>query len=202
MNRILFASVLVSVVVLSGTACSASNNQTEVTASQTATPGVPSTSNTDKDTANVVATVNGYYSFIASAENYGKVKTAGAELTGKAASDEQLSALASNFPEGFQYFDTSSPQLIKNAYRAMMLGTGSLRMGNPVTITAPVEAVTVEGNNATLNTTWITVTEEGATHPTEPESNPNPSDLINLVKKDDGSWVIVAKDLSIKPSAP
>jgi hypothetical protein len=200
-NRILSASILAGSVLLSGTACTA--NSTPEPSKPTASTQTTADATTDNasEINNVLATVNGYYSFIAAPENYDRVKTAGAELTGKEASDEQLSTMASNF-EGFQYFDTSNSQLIKNAYKAMMLGSGSLRMGSPVEITAPADAVTVDGDKAALNTTWITVTESGVDHPTKPESNPDPSDVINLVKKDNGSWVIVAKDSSMKVSAP
>lgn len=198
-TRILSASMLAGAVLLSGTACA--SNTPEPTAPETSSEQVVSP-DAAKDTTKILTTVNGYYSFIANPENYDKVKASGAELTGKEASDEQLSAMASDFPEGYQYFDTSSSQLIQNAYKAMMLGTGSLRMGDPLTITAPAEAVTVDGDKASLNTTWITVTEKGITKPTEPESNPDPSDVIDLVKKDDGSWVIVAKESSLKISTP
>lgn len=200
-TRILSASMLAGAVLLSGTACAA--NTPEPNESSTSAQNNDQVSaNTVEDTNNILSTVNGYYSFIANSENYEKVKASGAELAGKEASDEQLSAMASNFPEGYQYFDTSSSKLIQNAYKAMMLGTGSLRIGDPLTITAPAEAVTVDGDKASLNTTWITVTEKGITKPTEPESNPDSSDVIDLVKKDDGSWVIIAKESSMKISTP
>lgn len=202
-THIIYTATLTGTVLLSGTACAGSNgsrDDTKTTAVAKSTEQ-PST-NATEDTANILKTVNGYYSFISSSENYDKVKSAGAELTGKTANDEQLNSMVSGFHEGYQYFDTSNSQLIKNAYKAMMLGTGSLRMGSPVTITAPADAVSVDGNKATLNTTWISVTENGVAHPTKPESNPDSSDLISLVKKDDGSWVIVAKDSSLKVSAP
>lgn len=198
--KILYASVLAGAVLFSGTACAANNSQHDNKPTVTAQTEA-SKATEDTDTANILTTVNGYYSFISNSENYDRVKAAGAEVPGKNATDEQLTALADDF-EGFKYFDTSSSQLIQNAYRAMFLGAGSLRMGSPLTITAPADAVTVNGDKATLNTTWITVVENGITHPTKPESSPDSSDLINLVKKDDGSWVIVAKDSSTKVSAP
>lgn len=194
-SKIISVSMLAGAVLLSGTACSA-NNDTKPTASSQ-----PST-NTVKDEIHVVETVNGYYSFITSSGSYDKVKAAGAELVGKAASDDQLNAMVSNFPEGFKYFDTSNAQNIKSAYQAMMLSTGSLRDREGMKITVPEEAVAIDGNTATVNTTWITLIENGSAHPTEPESNPDMSDYINLVKKDDGSWVIVAKESSMKVSAP
>lgn len=199
-TQILSASVLAGAVLLSGSACAANNSTPEATASTQASEAISPAS--AEDTTKVLSTVNGYYNFIASPGNYDKAKEAGAELMGKEASDDQLKDLASGFPEGFQYFDTSDSQLIKNAHKAMMLGSGTLRMGDPVIITAPAEAVTIDGDKATLNTTWISVTEKGITLPAEPESNPDLSDLIDLVKKDDGSWVIVAKESSMKISTP
>jgi hypothetical protein len=199
-SHILSASILAGLVLLSGTACSANSAPEKPTT--TASAQVSDSADEATATTDILATVNGYYSFIANPENYDKVKTAGADLTGVEASDEQLQTFASDFSEGFQYFDTSDSQSIKNAYKAMMLGTGSLRMGSPVEMTVPADAVTMDGDKATVNTTWVQVTEDGKELPTKPESNPDPSDVINLVKKEDGSWVIVAKDSSMKLTSP
>lgn len=201
-RHILSASILAGLVLLSGTACSASSAPEK----PTATASAKATENASNDeataTTDVLTTVNGYYSFISNPESYDKVKTAGAALSGVEASDEQLQAFASDFSEGFQYFDTSDSQSIKNAYKAMMLGTGSLRMGSPVEMTIPADAVTMDGDKATVNTTWLQVIEDDKELPSKPETSPDSSDVINLVKKDDGSWVIVAKDSSMKPTSP
>lgn len=199
-TQILATSILIGAVLLSGTACTA-NSTPEKTATASSQLSKEQ-SQTNDDTSKILTTVNGYYSFISNPETYDKVKTAGADLTGVQANDEQLKTLASDFSEGFQYFDTSDSQAIRNAYKAMMIGSSSLRMGSSVGITAPADAVTVDDDKATVNTTWIKVVKNGKELPVQPESNPDSSDLINLVKQEDGTWVIVAKDSSTKLTSP
>lgn len=200
-NQIFAASLIAGAVILSGTACAASipeGRNTPTTA--VASPQVNSTDSTE-DNAKILKTVNGYYDFIASPDSSEKIKTAGADLVGKQATDEEIQAFAKDFPDGFQYFDTSTTQLIKSAYTVMSVGSQSLQP-DTVKISAPEESVTVNGDTATVNTTWITVVKNGKTYPTSPESTPDKSDLIQLVKKDDGSWVIVPNSSLPKPTVP
>lgn len=204
-KQLLSASLLASMVILSGTACSAPSpspapEESKAQTTATASPQVNSTDSTE-DTAEILKTVNGYYDFITAPESKDKIKSAGADLMGKKATDEELQTFATNFSEGFQYFDTSTSQLIKSAYTVMSVGSTSLH-AESVKISAPKESVTIDGDTAALNTTWITVTKNGKTYPTAPESTPDPSDLIQLVKKSDGSWVIVANSSLPKPTVP
>lgn len=191
-------------VLLSGTACSsATHNPEETRTSATAQASTGETSSrSTEDTDKVLHTVNGYYDFITSSAAKDKVRVAGSSLMGKQATDKDLQDLASNFPEGFQYFDTSSSQLVKDAYTVMSVGTMSLAEQGTIKISAPKESVTVDGDTATLNTTWINVTKNGNILRTTPESSPDISDLIQLVKKSDGSWVIVANSSIPKPTVP
>lgn len=200
-NQILSASLLAGAVILSGTACSSNspqNNSGEVTATTTAQA---SSTNTAEDTTKILETVNGYYDFITSPDSSENIKSAGADLVGKKATDEEIQSFAEDFSEGFQYFDTSTTQLIKSAYTVMSVGAQSLQPDS-VQISAPEESVAVNGDTATVNTTWIEVVKNGKTYPTSPESDPDESDLIQLVKKDDGSWVIVPNSSLPKPTVP
>lgn len=208
-NHILSASLLASAVILSGTACAASSipegRNTPTTATADATASAESTYSADatdstEDTAKILTTVNGYYDFITSPNSDEKIKTAAADLVGKAATDKQLQAFAEDFSEGFQYFDTSDSTLIKRAYTVMSGASLSLQAQGSITISIPADAVTVDGDTATVNTTWISATKNGKKLGTAPESYPDESDLTHLVKKDDGSWVIVAN--TAKPPKP
>jgi hypothetical protein len=200
----LSVSVIVGAILLTGTACS-STAVNESSPSPSSSSSISDTETLDtqaSDTEAVLTTVNGYYSFIANPESQGKIKQAESEITTSPVTDKELQEFATNFSEGFQYFDTSTSQLIQNAYKAMMLGSSVSQSRPGLEITVPANSVSIDGQTATVNTTWVSVTEDGKTFPTDAEANPNPDDLINLVKKDDGSWVIVAKASSVKTSTP
>lgn len=203
-NQIFSASVLAGAVLLSGTACAASipeGRNTPVPSSVSAEPSQTISEDSVADnTAKILTTVNGYYDFITAPNSDETIKSAGVDLVGKAATDEELQTFADDFSEGFQYFDTSDSSLIKRAYTVMSVGSLSLQEQGTITISAPEESVTIDGDTATVNTTWISATKNGKKLRTAPESSPDASDLIQLVKKDDGSWVIVAS--SAKPPKP
>lgn len=209
-NHIFSASLLAGAVILSGTACAASpipdGRNTPMLTS--ASPQVDPTESTDstnsadstEDTFQILTTVNGYYDFITAPNSDEEIKSAGAHLMGVAATDEELQTFAEDFSEGFQYFDTSDSTLIKRAYTVMSGASLSLQDQGSITISVPEESVTVDGDTATVNTTWISATKNGKSLRTAPEASPDESDLIQLVKKDDGSWVIVAN--TAKPPKP
>jgi hypothetical protein len=206
-NRLFSASLLAGAVILSGTACSASpipeGRNTPITTP--ASPQASSSADTTEDTTKILETVNGYYDFITSPDAKDTIKSAGADYVGKNATDEELQSFAENFSEGFQYFDTSTSTAIQNAYRSMSVGSLSLaQQEGSVTISAPKESVTIDGDTATVNSTWISATIGGKELGSAPESSPDPSDLIQLVKKDDGSWVIAASNSQSvpKPTVP
>lgn len=200
-NHILSASFLAGAVILSGTACAASIPEGRNTPTTASASAQVDSADTTEDATKIVETVNGYYDFITAPDSSEKIKSAGVDVVGKKATDEEIQAFAESFPEGFQYFDTSTTKLIQRAYTVMSVGALSLQP-DTVKISVPEESVTVDGDTATVNTTWIAVVKNGKTYPTSPESTPDESDLIQLVKKDDGSWVIVPNSSMPKPTVP
>jgi hypothetical protein len=193
--KLLSASMLISAILLSSAACAQPETTSpDPSTSVTSQPASEETNVSESDIENVLTTVNGYYNFISQPDSFENVRTAGAELTGRAATDEELQKFASTFSEGFQYFDTSTSNHIKKAYNAMMVGSNAGYEREGIELVAPADGVTIDGESATFNTTWISVTEKGEKYPTDPETDPSPSDMINLVKEDNGTWVIVAKD--------
>lgn len=207
LNQIFSASLLAGAVLLSGTACAASipegRNTPVPSSSASAEPSQTTSEDSATDnTAKILTTVNGYYDFITDPESPDKIKSAGDPLVGKAATDEEMRTFAEDFSEGFQYFDTSTSDLIRRSYKSMSLGSLSLTEQGSITISAPEESVTIDGDTATVNTTWISATKNGKKLRTAPESSPDASDLIQLVKKDDGSWVIVPSSSMPKPTVP
>lgn len=203
--KILSASVIAGVILLSGTACAqpfgggTGGNVPERSPSASSTTGIEESSEAEME--EVSTTVNGYYGFIAQPETFNEVRDAGAELTGRSVTDQELQDLASGY-YGFSYFDISSSQAIKNAYKSMQLGANAGYEREGITIHAPSEGITIDGDTATFNTTHIVLTENGKTFPSEPEANPDQAEMMNLAKQDDGSWVIVAKSSGAKVTAP
>lgn len=190
-TRILSASVLAGAMLLAGTACSMtedkkSESATSAAAQPTQSQGT-SSSNASEPQA-VAATVNGFYAYAFNKENVEDIQKAAQHLNGNAApNEEDLKTLIANLPEGFKYFDTSSPELIKNAYGLLLVGAmvGDLKME----ITVPEEAVTVEGDTATVDPAKIVMTVDGK----KTDNSTSSSDLIKLKKNEAGSWVMVAE---------
>lgn len=205
-TRILSASVLAGAVLLSTTACSVSDMfsgtgsaTASATASAPASPE-PSESSQAEETTDTVSeqeavaeVVNGYYTYVLMKGSLADINEAGEPLDGKATvTDEELTTLINSLPEGFQYFDVSSPELIRNAYGQLLAGAsvGEVATG-VVEIVTPASAVTVEGDRATVNTTLASVTRDGKELNTT--KDPYAAELLNLKKNDSGSWVMVAE---------
>lgn len=198
-TRILSASVLAGAVLLSGTACSILDmgKKPEATSSASAAPE-PSESEsieaveTVSEEQAVADVVNGYYTYVLMADSLAEIKQAGEPFNGRSSvTDEELNDLVTSLPQGFQYFDTSYSELIKNAYIHLLAGASVGETMPGVEIVMPAEAVTVEGDTATVNSTMAEISNDG--EPVVSEADPYASDLINLKKNDSGSWVIVAE---------
>lgn len=211
-TKILSASVLAGAVLFSGTACSVldggkkAEGSPSASASQaptatessspegqpTETSEAPSEETSDAAVEGVLETVNGYYAFSTDSSSLAKTQAAASALNGKeTVTDEELATLVDGFPEGFKYFDTSSPQLIKNAYIQLLAGATAGQSMSGTKIVVPAEAVTYDGGDtATVNPTVIIITQNGEIVPSE--SDPYATELINLVKKD-GKWVMVGE---------
>jgi hypothetical protein len=191
-TRTLSASVLAGAVLLSGTACSMMdmNKKSESSSSATAEPSETQSVETTVDEQQAVAdVVNGYYTYVSTPGNLDEVKQAGEPLKGRGAtaSDEELNQLAASLPEGFAYFDTSNPELIKNAYVQLLVGAGVMSVAN-MDMNTPASAVTVEGDTATVNPALVEMTANGE----KVDNSTISSSPIKLKKNETGSWVMIA----------
>jgi hypothetical protein len=128
-----------------------------------------------------------------------KIQDAGIPLNGHGAtaSPAELNALAAALPDGFKYFDTSSPELIKNAYAQLFVGSKILNRAS-VTVSVPKDAVAINGVEATASSDKTEFTVNGKTGPVP--SIMGMQDL-KLKKDDSGNWVIVADDSIEKATA-
>ena len=203
-SKVLSISVLAGVVLLSSSACSGqsgnketpTNSPTSSSASakpevttepaQTETPTSPAT-----DASKVASVVNGYYAYVLAPGNSQKVQDAGSLLNGKSeVTDADLKTVVNTIPEGFKFFDTSSSQLTKNAYGQLLMASSIGESFPGMKIILPSEAVTIDGDKAVVNPTRAKIINNGKI--VESDAAPYSGDVLNLVKKENGSWVIAA----------
>lgn len=194
-TRILSASVLAGAVLFSGTACSMLDmgKKSESSSSASAKPSESQSNETAVDEQQAVAdVVNGYYTYVSTPGNLDEIKQAGEFLKGRGAtaSEEELNQLVDSLPEGFAYFDTSSPDLTKNAYVQLLVGAGIMSAAK-MEMNTPPSAVTVNGDNATVDSTKIEVNVNGKKIDIPSSAA---SKAIKLKKDDLGVWVMVADD--------
>lgn len=213
LTHVLSASVIAGALLFSTTGCSPAKDEnskpvssTSATASATVTPSeVPSPTTTAtteggsvadapvvSDTADVEAiavTVGSYYNFVASAGALDKVKAAASALP-QDLNGVDTNQVAVGFPEGLKYFDTSSSANLTNALSELYARTTQSERKPGATVSVPTEAVTVNGNDATIDTSKVLVTVNGVTGPST-KSPYFEMEQINLVKKADGSWGMI-----------
>lgn len=189
-TRILSASVLAGAVLLSGTACSMLNDnksETKVSASAEAVE----TANTVSEETAVAEVVNGFYTYVSDPANAATIKDAGEPLRGHGATatQEELDNLVASLPEGFAFFDTSNPELIKNAYVQLLLGSGLMGNGK-MEASVPDSAVTVTGDEATVDSSQVVVKLDG-----KEQKSPATAAPLKLKKDETGTWVMIADSL-------
>lgn len=148
---------------------------------------------TEADVEAIMVTMNGYYDYITQPETLASVKQAGERFSGLSeaeVTDDDLDEMVADFPEGFQYFDTSSGNRIKAAYMQLLTGSSLIQSLPGLSFDVPQEAVTVAGDTATVNQTIINILKNG--EDTGGDDDVNSSHLTELVKQD-GTWVIVGE---------
>lgn len=195
-TRILSASVLAGAVLLSGTACSILDMGKKPDASTSASPAPTETTSAEIEIVNegqaVADVVNGYYTYVLMPDSLAEIEQVGDRFDGRSeVTDEELNELVTSLPQGFQYFDTSNAELIKYAYISLLSGASVGDKMPGAELVLPAEAVTVEGDTATVNATMAKISKDGEAIASE--ADPYAADLINLKKNDSGSWVIVAE---------
>jgi hypothetical protein len=210
-QNIISASVLSLAVLLTASGCAQTGNKENPAPTSTSTTTVEPSSNPaptgsenadSNDLDGILLTINGYYYFISQSDSSDRLKDAEAAISERPASDEAIQKFAEDFSEGFKYFDTSTAEKTKAAYKALMIGASAGKMNEGLKMTIPADSVTISGDTATVNTTYLKVTLNGEKKRVAPEENPADKDIVNLVKNDSEKWVIVPKESSTDPSSP
>lgn len=158
--------------------------------SETKAPADPIS--TSEDSVDVMETINSYYEFVLSPEATAALEKMSKGFTSGEPTPEQLQAAVASAPEVFAYYDSSSPENIKNAIQEFAMSAGMTAMSqDEITFTAPAEAVTVDGDTAKLDVGAVIITVNGETIDTG-ETAATGEDSLNFIKKD-GKWLMVAK---------
>lgn len=197
-NRAIPTAILAAGIILSASACAPSDDKkaessSSPSAEQSVTASPEATVKTD-ERVDVAATVNDFYTYVSDPENATKIVDAGTPLKGHggSATDAELKTLADALPDGFRYFDTSSPALIRNAYVQLLMGSSIMSKGT-MTVHVPEAAVTVNDKTATVDSTKLDITLNGEKTPVPSSSA---SQVLNMKKDAAGQWVMIADDFA------
>lgn len=194
-NRILLASALAGAVLLSATAC-ATQNPDKSSESSTAVQMKTvedRTAATPAVRAAVAKTVNEYYAYVSDPSNLPEIEKASEPVKdhAKKATNEELNALVDALPTAFKYFDTSSPDLIKNAYAQLTMGARVLSRGK-MNLSVPEDAFTVDGDIVTVDVSKTETILNG-----KKIQAPSNSGMFALKfkKSDAGAWIMIAEPI-------
>jgi len=145
--------------------------------------------NIDTEVPAILAVVNGFYDFTEKEDSLDNLMDAGQSIQQKdALTADEAKALVAAAPDAFKYFDTSTPENVRNAYNELTAtAMGVKTAGTAVTFNVSVEAVDYNGETAAVDKNSVEVSIGGEIQPVFPGEGNN----LNLSKKS-GKWLIVA----------
>lgn len=191
-SKTLSAGILASTLLLGATACT--------TGTDTGTDtGVEKSVQSEAEVKTEVAsTVNGLLTYLSQEENFEKLAGATDGLDPEGSNDEIAKAIKEKAPEAFAYFDAHDTQTIADSYSYMAELIMGLSLGTDVERTIPEDAVTVDGDTAKVDGTKMVTVVDGETMPaTDPATETDESNFINLIKVD-GKWLVKAPAVDLK----
>lgn len=192
--RILTASVFAGAVLVSATACSSpAVDPTAAAQAKIVDEQIVNRTPASGKNAEVARTVSDFYVYASDPSNLAKIEEAGAPIKGhgKTVSNEELDALVKALPAGFKYFDTSSPDRIKNAYIQLTMGARTLSR-EAAQLQVFDEAVSIDGDTATVR---MVKTETVPSHKKPLIFLNSGMAELKLKKNDSGKWVMSAEAL-------
>lgn len=200
--KTLTATLMASTLLLGATACTSGSG--ENTSSE---PKVEQTENTEaKDKKEIVETVDSFYAYMADGDNLNALADSAEKI--EATNDDEVAAeLKKNSPETFVFFDAYDTQTIANSFSYLaetaMLNAMDIVEDIPegekstAVYSTPEEAVTVNGETATVDKSKIVVSNLGEGNPDKDAAHDGDDTEIDLVKKD-GKWLIKAPTVDLK----
>lgn len=145
--------------------------------------------NVENEVPAILGVVNGFYDYTEKEDSLDNLMDAGQTIQQKdAITAEEAKALVAAAPDAFKYFDTSTPENVRNAFNELTAtAMGVKTAGTAVTFNVSVEAVDYNGDTAAVDKNSVEVSIGGEVQPVFPGEGNN----LNLSKKS-GNWLIVA----------
>lgn len=159
--------------------------QTSPEAPEESSKAEPVTTEAEK----VANAVSAYYDYVTSEMSLELIEDVLAANNPEAGNSGMQSVIDKN-PEVFASFDTSSADNISNSVNQVYARSMQTGRYSKTTAAVPVEAVTVNGDRATVDAGKILITVNGTTHPATFAPYFELSH-INLVRNVDGAWVMI-----------
>lgn len=171
----------------------------EETVSESATATAPSKSapSTEKDpgvesdpgVTGVINTVESLYAYMTLDENLAELKSVEEDISPETTNEEAMEEFTTEVPEAFSFYDTSTYEKTIAAYRDLTI-TGTINnLGEEVVVEVPKDAVTIEGDKATVDNAKVDVIVDGETIENLAENDG--TNLIHLRLVND-TWLIDA----------
>lgn len=192
--RILVSAFFTGAVLISSTACSSPTVEPAATAqAKIVDEKIVNRTPASGKNAEVARTVSDFYIYASAPSNLAKIEEASAPIKGhgKKVTNEELDALVKALPAGFKYFDTSSPDRIKNAYIQLTMGARTLSRES-AQLQVFDEAVSIDGDTATVR---MVKTETIPSHKKPLIFLNSGMAELKLKKNDSGQWVMIAEAL-------
>ena len=153
-------------------------------------PGAGADAETAMQAGRVAASLNDYFSYVLNPATYDQLVAAGKPLQGGGEVSEKVYfEFAENNPGMFRHYDTSTAVNIRNAYIDLLVGSSFGKTAPGLSITIPVDAVVVYGDNAVVDLTQLVVKKDGVDYSRDMELSTTSMDLNKL---SNGAWVMVA----------
>lgn len=163
------------------------------------TKDIKDADNVEKEAkADIADTVNGLYAYVYDDKNIEDLLAVTEGIDTKDSDDDKIAAeLKKASPETFSFFHTHDTQTIVNAFGYIAQLSVSAEMASTdLPPTTPDEAITVDGDTATVEIEKLAVEGDEAGAPT-PNLSGEVDTEIDLVKKD-GKWLVDAPEIDIE----
>lgn len=187
MSKTLTVLVLLPALIFGVSACSGTDTESEPVTTGTASASAGVTA--DPGISGAVGTVEGLYSYMTVDENLEKLNQAEEEIPTDATNEQAMETLTNSVPDAFSFYDTSTYEKTISAYRDLTI-TGTVNsLGDEVIVDVPEEAVTIDGETATVDNSKVVITVDGS-----PIVNTAATDGTNLIHLNliNNTWLIDA----------
>lgn len=196
MSKTVSAIALASALTIGVSACAGSTDapepeETATESTQTATPSASQDPSVEADpgVSGVINTVENLYAYMTIDENLAEFSEVEEKIDPETTNEEAMEKFTTEIPDAFAFYDTSTYDKTISAYRDLTI-TGTINdLGEEVVVDVPKDAVTIEGDKATVDNAKVDVIVDGET--IENMADNDGTNLIHLRLVND-VWLIDA----------